>query len=447
MRRSNPSLVAVALCALGLAPRVDAQDVPIRFLEDALSQPRPAQRRAAADALARRDGVELDAWLTALREWRPSPAHPAGMHVLEVELWNGAELERTELHVYVPAAAFDPETEGGPARRAPLLHAGHGTGGAGGGIARMWRGIADEVGAVVVAPSESGMNDGYHYDLRERVIALEAMRWARANFPIDPDRIYITGISRGGHQTWDLALRHPGLAAAIAPMIGGPRWNPDGQNNLRFLENIVDLPIRDLQGLRDDPGMIFNLRLAFDRLEKLEAPDAKFIEFPELGHSFEMDAVDWVGDFFAKRRDPVPSRVVRMASTKGEGRAFWVEIEEWDSRKVRDRFRPEMSTSLYNRLDDAGRRKWIADKALDRTARLEITHAGDGKFTVASDHVVQFRVLLTEAMLGDADQAIVRWRGRRKKSDVERSAQLLLREFVEHVDPSFLPIAEARFRQ
>src|SRR5436189_20252 len=77
--------------------------------------------------------------------------------------------------------------------------------------------------AGVIAPTEAGENAGYRFSARERASALAALRWARLRFDLDPDRVLVTGSSRGGHMSWDLALRHPGLFAAAAPMIGAPR--------------------------------------------------------------------------------------------------------------------------------------------------------------------------------------------------------------------------------
>ncbi len=39
-------------------------------------------------------------------------------------------------------------------------------------------------------------------------------------YPVDPDRIYVTGLSMGGMGTWELALRFPDRFAAIAPICG-----------------------------------------------------------------------------------------------------------------------------------------------------------------------------------------------------------------------------------
>jgi predicted peptidase len=46
-----------------------------------------------------------------------------------------------------------------------------------------------------------------------------------AKYPVDPDRIYLCGVSTGGTACWELACRHPERFAALAPMAsaGGDR--------------------------------------------------------------------------------------------------------------------------------------------------------------------------------------------------------------------------------
>ena len=41
-----------------------------------------------------------------------------------------------------------------------------------------------------------------------------------ASQPLDPKRIYITGISMGGFATWNLLKEHPDLMAAAVPICG-----------------------------------------------------------------------------------------------------------------------------------------------------------------------------------------------------------------------------------
>ncbi len=55
-------------------------------------------------------------------------------------------------------------------------------------------------------------------DLAAAVAALEDVL---AREPVDPSRIYLTGLSMGGFGTWDLAARMPERFAAILPVCGG----------------------------------------------------------------------------------------------------------------------------------------------------------------------------------------------------------------------------------
>ena len=43
----------------------------------------------------------------------------------------------------------------------------------------------------------------------------------QARLRVDPDRIYLTGLSMGGYGVWEMALTYPHRFAAIAPVCGG----------------------------------------------------------------------------------------------------------------------------------------------------------------------------------------------------------------------------------
>jgi pimeloyl-ACP methyl ester carboxylesterase len=432
-------LAAGLLSCIGVAPRAQelaAAEAAKSELTRLLALPTPAERSARAAELAKQG--TLAEWLATIVAHRPEPAHPAGEHRLEVVLWNGKMQERTELFVLVPSTVP-------PIGRAPLMVMTHGTGGSGEGQCAIWSRVAKDLGMIVVAPSESGNNDGYHYAERERQITLSTIRWAKLAFPIDSNRVYLAGISRGGHLTWDVALRHPDVCAAIAPMIGGPRINPtEAQNNLRYLENIVSLPIRDLQGQQDDARLIANLRVAFERLAKLGARDAEFVEFPELGHSFEFGAVDWIGWLGDCARDPVPNRVVRLAARPGEGRAFWCDITDYDPAKVKEEPPLEFPHAVWSKLDEEGQRAKVAELLDRHTARIEAELLAPGQIRVQARHVKRMRLLLTDAMCNANGQVMVTYNGRKKLHSPSPSAALLLREFAERVDESFLPTREVR---
>jgi len=399
----------------------------------------PTARRKAGAALAKRHARDLDGLLAALRDFgRFEPAARGTTNAL-VPLRVGKDVEETELFAYVPRG-YDPE------QPAPLLLAFHGTGGSGRGMVPQWREVADQVGMLVVAPSEAGENEGYRFEDRERLAALAAMRWARRRFNVDENRVFATGVSRGGHLAWDLALRFPDRFAGIAPMIGGPRLMVQrAQNNLRYMENVAHMPIRDLQGMRDDPGLVFNLQLAFDRLAGLLAKDAELVLHPELGHAFDMGTVDWVEFFGTRRRDPRPIRVVRAAAREEEGRAFWVEVTRFD-KSVKEEFRLEVSQAKWNELDDEGRRRFLAQQADERTARLEVRRAGRNHFEASGRGVARFRLLLTLDDFDPSEDVEVRFEDDRTKKRLRPSPSVLMAEFCERFDRTFLPVAELEVR-
>ena len=41
------------------------------------------------------------------------------------------------------------------------------------------------------------------------------------NYKVDPDRVYLPGLSMGGFGTWNLGTAHPERFAALAPICGG----------------------------------------------------------------------------------------------------------------------------------------------------------------------------------------------------------------------------------
>jgi len=70
------------------------------------------------------------------------------------------------------------------------------------------------VPAIVVSPQRPEFQT---WDLQVLAHLLDSLQ---AQYPVDPDRVYLTGVSAGGDLTWDLALLEPEKFAAIVPMSG-----------------------------------------------------------------------------------------------------------------------------------------------------------------------------------------------------------------------------------
>lgn len=421
-----------------LAPSVAAQTPPPdlkRTLADLVDLPTPEARRAQAGKLATQTGGTMDELLAAMASFGEFAAATPGVHEEHVPLRVGDKTENTELFVFVPQK-YD------IARPAPLMLAFHGTGGSGRGMHEMWRAAAEETGMLVLCPSEAGPNDGYHFSERERDSALAALRWIRRRYNIDENRIYASGISRGGHLAWDLALRFPDRFAAIAPFIGSPRITiAQGQNNMRLLENVATMPIRDLGGARDDPGLVFSVRLAFEKLAALGARDAKYTEFPELGHDFDFSAVDWPAFLRSATRNPRPDGVVSLSTVKEEARAFWVEALAFD-KTVQSEFTPRVAMDEWNGLDESQQRRRLVQEAEQRTARVEAWVRSLGVFDVKSRGATKVRLLLTQPMFDPTKPVRVAFGEKVLERKLRPDRKVLLTDFAERFDRTFLPLAQ-----
>lgn len=427
----------MVLFAIGLQQPIPKQDLQAR-LAQAVDLPTAGERRKAARALATDRTVSLEQWLASCRQFSPLSRVPAGSRTDTVNLRVAGKWQQTPIHLYV-SKRYEAD------QPAPLILAHHGAGGSGAGMISLWRPVAEALGAVLVAPDEVGDNQGYRFQLQERQAAQAVERWARRQWNVDENRIFLTGVSRGGHLSWDLALRFPDRYAACMPMIGGPTFLIDGgRNNMRYLENLRDLPIRNLQGSLDQPALLFNLRHAFRKLQGFGASDAQLIEFPELGHQFDFQAVDWLEFLGRSRRQPWPKQVIRLAARKGEGRNSWVQIKTF-TRDVQEEFKLKVEAEHWNSLDEDGRKLHYMEQVDQKTARLEVHWLEAGHFQASGRGVKSFSLLLSEAMIGEKGAVKVEFGGKVRRKKGRPSARVLLEEFVESFDRSFLPLARFDF--
>ena len=106
-----------------------------------------------------------------------------------------------------------------------------------------------------------------------------------ATHALNPERVYLTGLSMGGYGTWHLAAAHPERFAAAAPICGGgdPRW----AGRLRRL------PVWAFHGSKDPVVPLAASREMVDALERIGAP-VRFTVYPGVGHdSWTQAYADW----------------------------------------------------------------------------------------------------------------------------------------------------------
>ena len=96
-----------------------------------------------------------------------------------------------------------------------------------------------------------------------------------ASYPVDPDRVYLTGLSMGGFGTWAFATAHPDKFAAIAPICGG--------GNPHNVDGLAKLPIWVFHGDNDKVVPISESQEMVDAIKR-KGGDIKFTVYPGVGH-------------------------------------------------------------------------------------------------------------------------------------------------------------------
>ena len=93
--------------------------------------------------------------------------------------------------------------------------------------------------------------------------------------PVDPQRVYLTGMSMGGYGTWDLVARRPDLFAAAVVVCGGA----DESTAVK----IKHIPVWVFHGAKDTAVKPARSRRMVAALEKAGGKP-RYTEYAEVGH-------------------------------------------------------------------------------------------------------------------------------------------------------------------
>lgn len=144
------------------------------------------------------------------------------------------------------------------------------------------------------------------------------------HYPIDADRIYLTGVGMGGGGALRLALTRPDVWAAVLPVCAA---TPPGIEELAA--NALNIPIRLVHGELDPIVAVQSSRNWHRLLLDLRDP-AEYLEFPQLRHNAwdvaykDGTAFEWFAKF---RRNRFPERVRFVTRSYRYSSAYWVRID------------------------------------------------------------------------------------------------------------------------
>jgi poly(3-hydroxybutyrate) depolymerase/RNase P/RNase MRP subunit p29 len=195
--------------------------------------------------------------------------------------------------------------------------------------------------AFVVTPNAYG--NSMYRDLGEDD-PMRVLDRVMARFPIDENRVTITGPSMGGIGAAAIPFRHPDRFAAAEPLCGyhsyfvrrdiaGRPMRPwervlaEERSNVDWASNGFALPLFVVHGTKDLP--VANSGVLIDAYEKMHYSIEH--EHPELGHNVwqatyeNLRGAKWLID---KRRDPHPRHVKFRTVRLRDGASFWARIDE-----------------------------------------------------------------------------------------------------------------------
>jgi len=289
---------------------------------------RAAPGEASAEVLARLRALEdvSPAMVAALAQAGPFyEAEPAGEEVRRA----ATGFSQVE-YVLVTPPGHDPR------RSYPLLVACQGEGGDGRQASERWRQPCQAHGYLLACPTLPYGEAGYGATAAERAAVLATVEDVARTYHVDPDRVFLTGVSAGGNAVWDVGLHHADRFAGLIPESGTPLHEGTAFTQYLYLRNAEGgLAVYALVG-ETDAGVRDICAEATKRLQALGV-DAQSVVVPQRGHGAfptEDDSIfAWMD---AHRRNPTPRSVSAQLHRLSQGRVYWVEVTalaqpEWDS--------------------------------------------------------------------------------------------------------------------
>jgi hypothetical protein len=297
-----------------------------------------------------------------------------------------------------------------PAKGYGLVVCLHGAGFTGEAYLERWQARLGE-NYVLACPTVS-MGAWYTRGAEELVRA--TIHFVQRRYHIDPDRIFLTGMSNGGIGAWVIGMHEAPLFAGIVPMAGGL----DGVL-MPFLSNLRTTPIYIIHGAKDQVMPVELSRTITNELTRLGYP---FVyrehdhDHPVAGgHYFPREElpelVTWLN---GQRRNPLPTSVTVVRDASHFQPFGWVRIDATDAIAA-------FSDDLVSKRDDRIKRQ--------EYARLDASIVAPNRIEIQTVRVQRYSLFLNEQLIDSSQPLVVITNGQVSfEGSVTPSLETLLRQ-------------------
>lgn len=335
-----------------------------------LDEPDADQAERTLQALVSRPDATIDEIRRLIQSGRPYGAQPVGT----------MPDERIVVHERPYHYALSVPLTYQPAKGYGLVVCLHGAGFTGEAYLDRWQSrLGDEY--VLVCPTYPA---GAWFTRRAEDLVLAVIRGIQSRYHIDPDRIFLTGMSNGGIGAWLIGMHHASMFAGLAPMASGL-----DDVLMPFLGNLRNTPIYIIHGAKDQVMPVDLSRSISRELAALGYPHIyreHQREHPMAGgHYFPReelpDLVTWLN---RQRRNPLPNRLTVVREASHFQPFAWVRLDMTDPIAA-------FSDDLVNKRDDriAGR----------EYAKLDATITGPNRIEVKAERVQRYSLFLNDQLV------------------------------------------------
>ncbi len=252
-------------------------------------------------------------------------------------------------------------------------------------------------------------------------LVLATIQFVFRRYHVDPDRVFLTGMSNGGIGAWLIGMHHAPLFAGIAPMASGL-----DDVLMPFLANLRNTPIYIIHGAKDQVMPVELSRSISRELAVLGYPHVYREhqgEHPMAGgHYFPReelpDLVTWLN---RQRREPLPKRLTLVREASHFQPFNWLRLESTDPIAA-------FSEDLVSKRDDQIKRR--------EYAKLDAEIVAPNRIEVKAERVQRYSLFLNDQLIDVSQPLTVLTNGQVSfEGPVTLSLETLLRQARLRQDP------------